>query len=159
MALLDKWLENLKEIRDELIETTKTITSEEYTWEPRPGMKSAKALLTEIAAGEIWLIHFLRNPEEKLSWDNSFKQVKAENLETILTELEVLRRQTIELFQKIPPDDLLKEYEIPGHPDQKFSPEEAMRYMIQHEYYHLGQLIYNRWLLGYNPYTEKEKIS
>jgi uncharacterized damage-inducible protein DinB len=85
--------------------------------------------------------------------------VKAENLETILTELEVLRRQTIELFQKIPPDDLLKEYEIPGHPDQKFSPEEAMRYMIQHEYYHLGQLIYNRWLLGYNPYTEKEKIS
>lgn len=21
-----------------------------------------------------------------------------------------------------------------------------------HEYYHLGQLVYNRWMLGYNPY-------
>lgn len=27
-----------------------------------------------------------------------------------------------------------------------------VRWVARHEYYHLGQLIYNRWLLGYNPY-------
>jgi uncharacterized damage-inducible protein DinB len=75
-----------------------------------------------------------------------------------MKELESLREETIQQYKKLPEEDLLKEFEIAGHPDQKFSPEEAMRYMIQHEYYHLGQLIYNRWMLGYNPYTKKEKI-
>jgi uncharacterized damage-inducible protein DinB len=158
MALLDKWMENLKEIREELLETVSTIKPEEFNWEPRPGMKSAKALLTEIAAGEIWLNSFLTDPTQKVTWDNAFKQVKADDLDTILKELAALREKTIKQFKIIPEEDLLKEFEIPGQGAQKFSPEEAMRYTIQHEYYHLGQLIYNRWLLGYNPYSEKEKI-
>ena len=156
MTLLDKWLENLREIREELLETTKSITSEEYTWEPKPGMKSAKALLTEIAAGEIWLNSFLTDPTQKVTWDDAFKQVKADDLPTIIMELDTLREKTIQQFKNLPEEDLLKEFEIAGQPDQKFSPEEAMRYTIQHEYYHLGQLIYNRWILGYNPYSEKK---
>jgi len=155
MTLLDRWITNLKEIRDELIDITASISPEEFNWEPRPGMKSAQKLLTEIAAGEIWLNNFLENPEKKLSWDDAFKQVKSDNLEIIMKELSILREKTIQLFKSIPEEDLLKEYELSGYPDQKFSPEEAMRYMIQHEYYHLGQLIYNRWMLGYNPYKEK----
>lgn len=158
MKLLEKWLENLNEIRSELVETASSIKPDEYLWEPRPGMKSAKSLLSEIATGEIWLIHFLTNPEEKLSWDNSFKQVRSDSLEIVLEFLATLRQKTIQLFKNIPEEDLLKEYELPGHPDQNISPEEAMRYMIQHEYYHLGQLIYNRWLLGYNPYIKKEVL-
>jgi uncharacterized damage-inducible protein DinB len=157
LRLLEKWLENLNEIRDELIDTASSIKPQEYAWEPRPGMKSAKSLLAEIAAGEIWLNHFLTNPEQKLTWDNSFKQVKSDSLEIVLEFLSTLREKTIHLYKNIPEEDLLKEYELPGHPDQKISPEEAMRYMIQHEYYHLGQLIYNRWLLGYNPYLKNEK--
>jgi uncharacterized damage-inducible protein DinB len=157
MKLLDKWFENLKEIRDELTETVSSMKPEEFTWEPRPGMKSAKSLLSEIAAGEIWLIDFLTNPKQKLTWDNAFKQVKADSLSEIMIELGILREKTIQLFKNIPEEDLLKEYDLASHPSQKFSPEEAMRYTIQHEYYHLGQLIYNRWLLGYNPYEIKEK--
>lgn len=156
MSLLEKWLQNLKENRDELLETVTGITPEEFVWEPRPGMKSAKDLLTEIAAGEIWLNHFLSSPENKITWDNAFKQVKAKTLPEILEELEKVRENTIQRFKNFTEEDLIQEYELPGHPDQKFSPEEAMRYMIQHEYYHLGQLIYNRWLLGYNPYQKKK---
>jgi uncharacterized damage-inducible protein DinB len=84
MALLDKWMENLKEIREELLETVSSIKPEEFNWEPRPGMKSAKALLAEIAAGEIWLNSFLTDPAQKVTWNNAFKQVKADDLDTIL---------------------------------------------------------------------------
>lgn len=31
-------------------------------------------------------------------------------------------------------------------------PEELIRWVARHEYYHLGQLIIYRWLLGDNPY-------
>lgn len=155
MTLLERWFTNLKENRDELIETVATIKPEEFTWEPRPGMKSAKDLLAEIAAGELWLNNFLENPEKKLSWDDAFKQVKSDSLEILMKELETLREKTIHHYKNIPEEDLLKEYELPAYPGQTFSPEEAMRYTIQHEYYHLGQLIYNRWMLGFNPYKEK----
>jgi len=31
-------------------------------------------------------------------------------------------------------------------------PEEIIRWVARHEYYHLGQIIIYRWMLGDNPY-------
>jgi len=62
MKILEKWFQNLQEIREELIDTVQNMTENELNWVPKEGMKSAKSLLIEIAAGEIWLDSFLTNP-------------------------------------------------------------------------------------------------
>jgi uncharacterized damage-inducible protein DinB len=154
MKILDKWFENLREIREELMDTVKNITEEEFTWVPKPGMKSAKALLIEIAAGELWLDHFLTNPEP-ISWKSAFELVKGNTLESLSLELESIRKKTIQLFSQYTEAELFEEKAWPNDPDKTMSPEETMRYLIQHEYYHLGQLIYNRWMLGYNPFQSE----
>ena len=159
MKILEKWFENLKEIREELIDTVKTITEEEFTWEPKPGMKSAKALLIEIAVGELWLNHFLTNPDKPLLWKEAFTLVKGDTLASLLAELDSIRKNTLKLYSEYPEADLFLEKTWPNDPEKTFSPEESMRYLIQHEYYHLGQLIYNRWMLGYNPYKSKNSTS
>ena len=159
MKILEKWLENLREIREELLDTVKNITEEELIWAPKPGMKSAKALLVEIAAGEVWLDHFLTHPGEQLSWKSAFELVKGNSLLELIRELESIRLQTVLLFQQYSETELFEEKPWPNDTTKTFSPEESMRYLIQHEYYHLGQLIYNRWMLGYNPFQSGETTS
>lgn len=152
MKILEKWFQNLQEIREELIDTVQNMTENELNWVPKEGMKSAKSLLIEIAAGEIWLDSFLTNPGEKLSWKEAFKQVKGNDLPSLLSELASLRQNTITIFSQYTEKELFEEKQWPNDPEKTFSPEETMRYLIQHEYYHLGQLIYNRWIQGHNPY-------
>ena len=159
MSILEKWFQNLKEIREELIDTVQNMSEEELNWVPREGMKSAKALLIEIAAGEIWLDYFLTNPGQSLLWKDAFNMVKGNDLLSLLAELEALRRNTINIFTKYSEKELLEEKTWPNDPEKTYSPEETMRYLIQHEYYHLGQLIYNRWIQGHNPYETENKTS
>ena len=109
MKILEKWFENLKEIREELIDTVKTITEEEFTWEPKPGMKSAKALLIEIAVGELWLNHFLTNPDKPLLWKEAFTLVKGDTLASLLAELDSIRKNTLKLYSEYPEADLFLE--------------------------------------------------
>ena len=158
MLLLERWISNLIEIRDELIETLAGMKPEEFTWEPKPGMKSAQNLLLEIVAGEIYFTSFLSNPDQEFTWDDAYSQIKGEDLPTIIKELEIHRKNTIQLFMQYTEEELIKEIKSfnPCRLDQTYSPEEAMRYLIQHEYYHLGQLIYNRWMLGYDPNKENK---
>jgi len=159
MKILEKWFENLKEIREELLDTVRNCTEDEFIWVPKPGMKSAKALLIEIAAGELWLDHFLTNPDEPLSWKAAFDLVKGNILPDLLNELAAIRQKTIVLFQQFTEKELFEEKTWPNDSTKTFSPEETMRYLIQHEYYHLGQLIYNRWMLGYNPFQSGQASS
>lgn len=39
MKILEKWFENLKEIREELLDTVRNCTEDEFIWVPKPGMK------------------------------------------------------------------------------------------------------------------------
>jgi len=159
MTILDRWLQNLQEIREELIDTVKNMSEKELNWIPKEGMKSVKSLLIEIAAGEIWLDYFLTNPGEKLSWKEAFKLVKGNDLPGLLSELTSLRKKTIALFSQYTEKELFEEKQWPNDPEKTFSPEETMRYLIQHEYYHLGQIIYNRWIQGHNPYESDSLTS
>ncbi len=81
-----------------------------------------------------------------------------DDLNSILKDLEDIRRETLRYLDSLSDDDLHKPVEMPESWHQytgpRLEPEEMIRWIARHEYYHLGQLIYNRWLLGYNPYKE-----
>jgi uncharacterized damage-inducible protein DinB len=151
-------LKELKEIRDELFETARSIKPEEFEWHPRPGMKSAKALLQEIGATEKICLSVLAGGP-KLEWEKAVRW-SGDDLNSILKDLESIRQETLRYLDSLSDDDLHKPVAMPESWHQytgpRLEPEEMLRWIARHEYYHLGQLIYNRWLLGYNPYkTEK----
>lgn len=149
-------LKELKEIREELLETARPIKPEEFDWPPRPGMKSAKALLQEIGTMEKVCLSVLAGGPE-LEWEKAV-QWSGNDLNSILKDLEDIRRETLRYLDSLSDDDLHKPVEMPESWHQyagpRLEPEEVIRWIARHEYYHLGQLIYNRWLLGYSPYKE-----
>lgn len=145
----------LDEIRQELLDTAKGIKPEEFTWEPRPGMKSAKALLQEIGAMEkIHTVFLAQNTI--ISWENAVPW-SGESLQAVVSDLQTIRQETLTFLRLCSDRDFESPRPIP-EPWQQWwgkeaSPEMMLRWVARHEYYHLGQLIYNRWLLGYNPYN------
>ena len=147
-------LKELQEIRDELVETARSIKPEEFDWQPRPDMKSAKAMLQEIGAMEKVCVTVLAGGS-KLEWEKAV-QWSGDDLNSILKDLESIRKETLRYLESLSDDDLHKPVEMPESWHQytgpRWEPEEMIRWIARHEYYHLGQLIYNRWLLGYNPY-------
>ncbi len=148
----------LEGIRNELIETAKDIKTEEFTWEPRPGMKSAKALLQEIGVME--KLHTLFLAENKLADWQSAVSWSGDGVADILGDLQKIRAEALAFLESCSEEDFVAPRVIP-EPWQQWwgteaSPEAMLRWIARHEYYHLGQLIYNRWLLGYNPYETQE---
>ena len=148
----------LEEIRKELLETAEPIKSEEFAWEPRPGMKSAKALLQEVGAMEKMHTAFLAQGKS-LDWNDAVKW-SGESVQAILSDLKKIREETLVFLKKCSDKDFEGPRAIP-EPWQQWwgaeaSPEAMLGWIRQHENYHLGQLIYNRWILGYNPYETKK---
>lgn len=144
----------LEEIRNELMATAEGIKPEEFTWEPRPGMKSAKALLQEIGIMEKLHTLFLTK-NELANWQDAV-QWSGEDLAAILNDLRTIRAETLAFFESCSEEDFTTPRPIPESWQSwwgtEASPEAMLRWIARHEYYHLGQLVYNRWLLGYNPY-------
>lgn len=144
----------LEETRKELLESAQGIKPEEFAWEPHPGMKSAKALLQEI--GTMEKMHTLFLTQKKLTkWEETVRW-SGETLKETLSDLKVIREETLAFLRSCSDKDFEAPRAIP-EPWQQWwgkeaSPEAMLRWVARHEYYHLGQLIYNRWILGYNPY-------
>jgi uncharacterized damage-inducible protein DinB len=151
-------LVGLEEIRKELLQTAESIKPEEFVWEPRPGMKSAKALLQEIGIEEKINTAFLAQGQI-LGWRDAVRW-SGETLPAILRDLQKIREETLAFLKKCCDKDFEAPRPIPAPFDQWFgaeaSPEPILGWVRQHEYYHLGQLIYNRWMLGYNPYETRK---
>lgn len=150
-------LRELSEVRKELVETAAKIKPEEYDWHPRPDMKSAKDLLIEICGEEVWMNSLMKG--KLIKWDEAEAKVNGEDLKSILNELDNVRKEIIEFISNNTDDELFSHIE--GFPQDikdywggEMIPAEFLNFTQRHEYYHLGQLIYNRWLLGYNPYKE-----
>jgi hypothetical protein len=147
----------LKSVRDELVKEAQGIKPEEFIWEPRPGMKSAKALLQEIGTMEKMHTVFLVQGKT-LDWKDAVHW-SGETLPAILGDLQKIREETLAFLKKCSDKDFEAPRSIPEPWQQWWGAEASSEAMLgwvkQHEYYHLGQLIYNRWLLGYNPYQQK----
>ena len=150
-------LRELSEVRKELVETASKIKLEEYDWHPRPDMKSAKDLLVEICGEELWMNNLMKG--KLISWDEAADKIEGEDLQSILNELDNVRKETIEFISNKTDDELFSPIEelskdVKDYWGGEMIPAEFLEFTLRHEYYHLGQLIYNRWLLGYNPYKE-----
>jgi uncharacterized damage-inducible protein DinB len=156
-TLAQRLLRELKDIRDELQQVVRKFQPEEFHWQPRPGMKSAKDLLQEIGRMEkICMNVAMGGP--KLEWQNAVSW-SGTDVTATLEDLAAVRTETVRHLQSTSDERLHNPIQLPDSWHQYFAGptvelEEIIRWVARHEYYHLGQLITYRWLLGYNPYHE-----
>lgn len=144
----------LAEVRKELIETVKDITDEEFGWAPREGMKTYRALLQEIGTMEKLTNSWLTTGQI-LAWDMP-AYVSGDSVQAALADLDSIRFATNSYLESATEDKLQTPIAVPQDWQQywgpEMEPEEAFRWIVMHEYYHLGQIVSYRWIQGHDPY-------
>jgi hypothetical protein len=155
----DRLLQEIDEIRTELAGEIQRIKSGELDWSPRPDMemKTFRALLLEIGAMEKVCIDWLTRLVIS-DWKEAEAAIGPDGCDAgdLLTGLASVREETLaylnacseEVLQT--PVPVPKEWEV--YWGSEIEPEEVVRWIARHEYYHLGQIISYRWILGDNPY-------
>ena len=155
----ERLLHDLNEIRTELAGEIGKLNPEEIDYSPSPEnkMKTVKDLLQEIGTMEKitigWLIEGKMAPwETAVAWSGSTAESTMKDLEAVRADtLRYLSDQTEESLQT--PVPLPQEWHQ-YFPVKDIEPEEMLRWVCRHEYYHLGQIISYRWILGDNPYAK-----
>jgi uncharacterized damage-inducible protein DinB len=146
----------LAETRKGLVELCQDISDEDFVWEPRPGMKSVKAQLEECGIMDKLHAHLVTTGE-MLDWKTAITW-SGENVEAYLKDLAAIRKETNQVIDNISDDAWFSPIAIPEEWKQWWgkekAPESLIRWILRHEYYHVGQIVTNRWLLGHNPYGE-----
>lgn len=137
----ERLLHDLKEVRDELAAEIQRVKPEEFDTPPAEGMRSYKALLQEIGTMEklctTWLATGVM-PE----WDGAIAW-SGEDAASTMADLDKVRAETIAYLERMDeggletpkrlPDDWLQYF-----PVADIEPEELMRWIVRHEYYHQG---------------------
>ena len=152
-------LRNLDDVRKEFVETVSSIKDEEMDYAPAQGMKSYRALFQEIGTMEKLCTSWLAE-ENFLEWDMS-AYAPSKTLQSGLSELDSIRAETKAYLDSASEEKLETAIDVPG-PWQQYmgtqvEPEEVVRWIAQHEYYHLGQIISYRWIQGHDPYAGEGK--
>lgn len=153
---------DLAEIRQELNEEVGKIADDELDWTPAPGMKSFRSLLIEIACVEVENLNLINTGDAE--YKSTQERLSDPNFGTanLLSELAELRKGTISYLQQVSEEALQVPLNLPEHWYQFFGgetqvePEELIRWITRHEYYHLGQIITMRWSQGHNPYKNAQ---
>jgi uncharacterized damage-inducible protein DinB len=149
----------LDAIRTELAKEIQQLGSEEFDWAPRPDMKTFKQLLQEIGTMEKLCIRWLTH-QEMLDWKEVEGALAGTNSTptSVLQALELVRAETLQYLQSCSEEQLQTPVPLPEEWHRYWSPtiepEEILRWVGRHEYYHLGQIISYRWTQGHNPYTQ-----
>jgi uncharacterized damage-inducible protein DinB len=150
----ERILKTLAEVRTELIETAQNIPDPELDWAPAEGMKPYRELLQEIGTMEKLTIAWLAEGRE-LPWDMG-AYVSTDSIAAVLRDLEVVRTETKAYLETASEEKMQTPIAVPAEWQQywglQLEPEEALRWVTMHEYYHLGQIISYRWIQGHNPY-------
>ena len=148
---------DMEEIRAELMQTVQTLTAEELNWSPRPdlNMKSFKQILQEIGAMEKVTFHMAQYQEE-LDWNGVWQSLDKSDSAALLAALSAIRAGTLAFLDACAEEQL--QTPIPLTPEWQgyfhapvVEPEELLRWIIRHEYYHLGQLVTYQWQRGNPP--------
>ena len=151
----DRLLYDLNEVRRELTEEVAKLKLEEFDYAPKEDMKSCNALLQEIGTMEKICLTWVAQ-QKMLEWDTAVSW-RGQDADATMSDLEAIRGETLayldgsseeSLQAGVPVPDAWKQY----MPFETIEPEEMIRWITRHEYYHLGQLISYRWILGDNPY-------
>ncbi len=153
----ERLLFELNGTRKELIEESKRFKPEEFDWAPRPGMKSCKGMLDEIARMEKVCVSYVTT-QSRPEWDKAVA-FEGNDLQAYLSALEKVRVETTQYLNACTEEKLQTPIPMPEAWQTYFGktvePEEMLRWVTRHEYYHLGQLITYRWILGDNPYKRQ----
>ncbi len=147
---------DLDEIRTELAQVVKELAPEGFDWAPRPHMRSCKQLLQEIGTMEElsrrWVTH-----RDLPDWEATSQALDKESAEATLSSLEAVRAETLAYLSGCTEEELETPIPIPQEWQQHFDgasviePEELLRRVARHEYYHLGQLVTYSFLRADSP--------
>lgn len=151
----ERLLHSLKEIRDELAAEVARVEPTAFDWAPAESMKSYKALLREIGTMEKESVTWLTSGA-LLEWDSAVAW-SGDNFVSTISDLAAIRAETVAYLVGATEENLQTPTPLPESWKQYFpvpdiEPEELIRWVCQHEYYHLGQIITYSWIRGDNPY-------
>jgi len=156
-TLKSRLLFDIGDIRKELTKEVQELKPEELDYVPREGvnMKSIRAILEEIGAMEAVTVHMITDGKE-LDWGEALSTMAMAEVDPsgALRTLASLRATTERYLESTTDDALRTPIALPESWHQYFSspvvePEELIRWVGKHEYYHLGQIITYKWILGY----------
>ncbi len=142
---------DLVEIRAELLQTVQTLTPEELNWSPRPdlNMKSYKQVLQEIGAMESVTRHIAQYHEET-DWNVAWQLLDKNDVAELLSALAAIRAETVAFLESC--SEAQMQTPVPLTPEWQgyfhapaVETEELLRWIVRHEYYHLGQLVTYQW--------------
>lgn len=152
----DRLRQDLREIRAELTQVVRELAPAGLDWAPRPDMRSVKHLLQEIGAMEeinrLWAAH-----QQIGDWKAIWQSLDKDNVESTLSALEAVRTETLTYLDGCTEEQLQTPIPLPETWQQYFEgasviePEELLRWVARHEYYHLGQLITYSFLRAPGP--------
>lgn len=149
-------IKDLNFIRNELISVAGLITPEELDWAPKPDMKSIRYLLQEIGIMEQICVAWISDGVE-LPWDTCVAW-SGDTLECLLADLAKIRQNTLSYIADVTNEQLNSLSpalwgEFMGC--DRIEPARMLHWLSKHEYYHLGQIVTYRWILGANPYYNR----
>jgi len=149
--------QDLEEVRGQLLEVVQGLPSDELNWVPQPdlGMKSFKQILQEIGTMER-LTCQMAIDQQMLDWGAVWQTLETDETETLLSSLKAIRAETLAFLDTCTEEQLETPVSLPTEWQGYFhapviEPEELLRWILRHEYYHLGQLVTYQWQRGKNP--------
>lgn len=148
----ERLIGDLAEIRKELVAEVSKLTTADLDSSPNPdnGMKSYRAMLQEIGIMEQLCIGWLISGE-MAEWESAV-QWSGDDLPSLLGDLERIRATTNQFLHAVTEEDLQTARPLPEEWHQymgpQVEPEELVRWVSRHEYYHLGQIIIYLWTSG-----------
>jgi uncharacterized damage-inducible protein DinB len=154
----ERLLRELAETRAELSAEIAKVKPDDLGWAPKEGMKTYGAILQEIGTMEKLCIRWVTETQ-LLDWTAEDKALAAApDPASLMKLLDEIRTETVQYLQSVSEDTL--EMPIDVHPDwhqymgPRLEPEEFVRWISRHEYYHLGQIVSYLWIQGNDPYKQ-----
>lgn len=157
--LSSRLIEELKLVRRELLDELHSLRDDQLPFAPSEGMKPYGVLIQEIATMQAETAIILcegRVPE--------YGDLKVEcRRNSIADYIELLESDLARIVANIESaDEAVLSSPLPLEiswasyfGSEQIEPEELIRWIARHEYYHLAQIVTYRWIQGHNPYGER----
>jgi uncharacterized damage-inducible protein DinB len=138
--------QDMEAIRGELIQTVQELGADAFHTAPRPEMKTVQQQLQEIGAMEVLSRHLVTHGEV-LDWEATWQSLDKDSVSATMIALTEIRAETLTYLDGCTEERIETPIPLPtawqGYFDgaTELEPEELLRWIVRHEYYHLGQLV------------------
>ncbi|MCW3060500.1 MAG: hypothetical protein JWQ02_2321 [Capsulimonas sp.] len=153
----DRLLFELADTRQELMAAVTPLKPGGLDWAPAEGMKTIRTILQEIGTMEKVTLHVAIH-QVAPDWDEIWRAfaTTTPNVTESLDKLTAARQETLRYLDGASEETLETPIPMPDGWEGYFGgahiePEELIRWIARHEYYHLGQIITYRWSQGDEP--------